>query len=593
MQSTQIDGNETIQSAFVGDAACKDCHSEIYEQYQLTGKGRSFRKPKEDILPFTLPSSLIYDKYTDLYYQVYWKADALWIHEFKLINRDTIHSRWQKADFIIGSGNQTMSFIYEENGYYYEMPVTWYAGKKIWDLSPGYEQGANSRFDRTVGHQCMHCHNSDVHFVPHSENKFLKVGLGISCESCHGPAGAHVAQMKSGQSNHSAIVSIKQLPIQAQIDVCRQCHLEGVTVEKSGKQTMDFRPGMLLSEVADVFIPTGTDKTDFGFASHAERLQMSACYINSANGITCTKCHSPHEKLPGNAFRFYNAACMSCHQESHKNCNLSQKSQSTESKGCIGCHMYKGGTSDIPHVSSTDHYIRKNPKPKPNIKSNNRSKIQLVSFTTDSVAPGILGKAYLEYFEKFDRDERYLQEVKQYLRQMHPEDRIKYHYLAGGMSDFSDLDTAHINNPLTWYYMATLTERTGFEGTSLIKRALKAAPYHLELMYLLATTLSDKNKQQEAKSIYKQLLQNKSTHYKAAGNLGYLLLQEYQYEESEKYLKASLQGNPNYLLARENLVNLYLQTGKKDQALKELDICLSLKPNHKPYLELRDIIAKQ
>jgi hypothetical protein len=65
MQSTQIDGNETIQSAFVGDAACKDCHSEIYEQYQLTGKGRSFRKPKEDILPFTLPSSLIYDKYTD------------------------------------------------------------------------------------------------------------------------------------------------------------------------------------------------------------------------------------------------------------------------------------------------------------------------------------------------------------------------------------------------------------------------------------------------------------------------------------------------------------------------------------------------
>jgi hypothetical protein len=57
------------------------------------------------------------------------------------------------------------ALIYETNGYFYEMPITWYVGKKIWDLSPGYEKGANSGFNRTIGQQCMDCHNSDFKFV--------------------------------------------------------------------------------------------------------------------------------------------------------------------------------------------------------------------------------------------------------------------------------------------------------------------------------------------------------------------------------------------------------------------------------------------
>ena len=135
--NTQISTIGELKSAYAGDAACIDCHRDIYDQYQLTGKGQSFRKPEKGILPFELPASVVYDTYSDLYYQAHWQKEGLWIHEYKLIKQDTIHSRWQKVDYIIGSGNQTMSFLYEEKGYFYEIPITWYAGKKLWDMSPG------------------------------------------------------------------------------------------------------------------------------------------------------------------------------------------------------------------------------------------------------------------------------------------------------------------------------------------------------------------------------------------------------------------------------------------------------------------------
>lgn len=579
---------------YVGSEACQDCHQAIYNDFIHTGKGRSFRKVGTTTLPFKLPSPFIHDTYSGLSYQVWGHADSLFVTEYKIIKGDTIHKRVQPIHYIIGSGNQTMSFLYEENHYFYEIPVTWYARKNFWDLSPGYEKGANTRFDRAVGNQCMHCHNSDVHFIPHSENRFEKVGNGLSCENCHGPASQHIELMKNNPKakNASGLVAIKQLPIQAQIDICRQCHLEGVTVNKPGKSVLDFKPGMLLSEVADIFIATGHNKSDFGFASHAERLQMSKCYQATPGGITCTKCHDPHKALPQNSLNFYNQSCITCHTGGHTSCSTPISRQQSEAGGCIGCHMYKGGTTDIPHVSSTDHFIRKKPKEKNNAKQPQKGIIQLVNFTADSVPPATMGRAYLEYFEAFSRDPAYLNKVQQYIKELPAEERVRYHYLAGGLSDFSDLDTSAIKNPLTWYYMSTLTERNGYDGLPLLHRATKAAPFHLELKYLYAATLSEKGNNLAAKQMYHELLSLKPYHHKAACNLGFIYLEEHNYTEAERYFKQSLLGNPNYLLARENLVNTYIKSGNLTAALRQLELCIELKPTYKPYQMLKSELYK-
>ncbi|MDX5443260.1 MAG: hypothetical protein LPJ89_05680, partial [Hymenobacteraceae bacterium] len=236
---------------YTGRGSCVSCHKEIHDDYLHTGKGRSFYLPSRSNIIEDFSKATVYDSYTNLGYRAFWRGNDMMIAEYRTRGRDTIHYREEKVDYIIGSGNQTRSYLLEQNGYFYEMPITWYVSKGIWDLSPGYEKGANSGFSRTIGQQCMDCHNSDYQFVDHSVNKFTSVGLGMSCEKCHGPGEAHIKAMEAGKAVAKGeidrtIVNPAKLPIQLQFDVCRQCHLEGITVPKAGKDPLNFRPGMAL-----------------------------------------------------------------------------------------------------------------------------------------------------------------------------------------------------------------------------------------------------------------------------------------------------------------------------------------------------------
>jgi len=81
-----------------------------------------------------------------------------------------------------------------ENGYLTQVPMTFYTQKGTWDLPPGFENGANSRFDRKIELECMSCHNGYPQMAEGSENKYDKVATGIDCERCHGPGEMHVKE---------------------------------------------------------------------------------------------------------------------------------------------------------------------------------------------------------------------------------------------------------------------------------------------------------------------------------------------------------------------------------------------------------------
>jgi Flp pilus assembly protein TadD len=581
---------------YTGIKSCVGCHQDIYKTFLETGKGRSFHLPSPDNIIENFKATPVYDKYSDLNYQAFWRGPEMYMAEFRLQGQDTVHYRAEKVEYVIGSGNQTRSYLYETNGYFYEMPLTWYVGKKIWDLSPGYEKGANSGFNRTIGQNCMECHNSDVHFVPNSVNKFTSVGMGMSCEKCHGPGEAHVKLMTAGskESIHKgidlSIVNPAKLPVQLQFDVCRQCHLEGLTVPKAGKDVLNFRPGMALAGFADVFVPVSNlQSPEFGFASHAERLQQSACFIKSGEKLTCNTCHNPHKTLKGNPVSFYNEKCLSCHQQ--KNLPEDHRTLKVDETNCVKCHMPKSGTTDIPHVSSTDHFIRKRPETQPITVSKNKL-VSFKSFTTKgdlTASDRSQVLANMIYFEQYEQKPEYLQRITSFQKSLNLNEQIKLAYLekSGPKLDWNSLKPAEITDPFSAFYLSQLYRNETQKAIAFAEKSTQLAPANLDFRFQLAELYDAFGQKQQAEENYKKVLELQPLYKKALLNLGFLYAENGDRQNAMLLTEKAILADPNYTRAYENRINLYLQAGQYDKGLKELNLLIKKFPQNGSYKELK------
>lgn len=574
---------------YVGAEACAPCHADIYHDFRQTGKGRAFGKPQPGTGPEQVGGahSVVYDRYSDRYYRAFWRGQEFCIAEWQLgaNGRDTTHYRVEKADYVIGSGNQTRSFLMARAGYFYEMPITWYSAKRIWDLSPGYEQGHNTGFARVVGQQCLNCHNSQNEFVPNSVNRFTSVGNGMSCESCHGPGAAHVRAMEQGRTTDTTrradrtIVNPKRLPVTAQLDVCRQCHLEGVTVERAGRRLTDYRPGMRLADFADVFIPArpGSDQTHFGFASHAERLQLSACFRGSAGKLTCTTCHNPHKPLGPQPMAAYNAQCQTCHRPDA--CDATHAARAQAGNNCVTCHMARSGTTDIPHVSSRDHLIRRrlgqDAAPKPETPKEQLVVLRSFEVSDDSAADERAhAVAAMLYFEQHDPNPEYLKAVRRAAEQLDFDHRVKYAWLArdpAAAPPLSGLTPEKVANPYTAYYVGQLLRAQGQSVGPWLSRAVALAPANADLRYEQAADLADAGNRPAAAQAYRELLKLQPWHKRALLNLGFLEMTQGNYAEALRLTREAKRQDPTYALAWENEANIELQQGHVPEALRLLD----------------------
>ncbi|GIV60596.1 MAG: cytochrome c [Rhodothermaceae bacterium] len=364
--------NHAPEAAYVGKEVCGTCHPDKYETFVRSQMGRSFK-------PATLQNSAadfenarpVYDPHNDLYYRPFHRGDSLYIMEYRLAGRDTVHKRIEKIDYIIGSGQHTNSHIMEVNGYLYQMPLTWYAQDGKWDLPPKFAGGNNARFSRPIPVQCMTCHNAMPGFVEGSENRFSHVPDGIDCERCHGPGSVHVEAMRAGRAVDvtreidRTIVNPAKLPVERQFDVCQRCHMQGAAVWK--QSPMAFRPGMRLADFENVFWPRFADSThQFIMASHPDRLKMSECFIQTQRrpdpdrgSLTCITCHDPHVPIETMEADHYNQVCQSCHTAPKAaTCSEDAAVRARAADNCAGCHMPVSGSIDIPHVRITDHFIR-------------------------------------------------------------------------------------------------------------------------------------------------------------------------------------------------------------------------------------------
>ena len=563
---------------------------------------------------------LVEDKEKNFFYYPFWEGDSFKIREFRLKGKDTIYSRTETINFIVGSGQHTNSHIFSENGFLFQAPLTYYTQKGKWDLPPGFDAGNNSRFSRKIGLECMSCHNAIPEFSLGSENHFDRVPGGIDCERCHGPGSIHVLQKQKGILVDTSsfidysIVNPGKLSLERQFDVCQRCHLQGNTVLKEGKSFFDFKPGMILSDVMAVFLPVYQDsKNDFIMASHVDRLKQSECFIKSfdpeksktdlrphKNSLTCVTCHDPHVSVKITEANVFNTVCNNCHggKPGLKLCTESESIRKLNEDNCNGCHMPKSGSIDIPHVSVTDHFIRK-PAQKVDI-GKVRTFLRLACINEPSPGVETRAKAFLQQFERFEKRGYYLDSAKSLLpvtAANNPEwaihASIHLLYLKNdfeGIISFANtignerlkksiLVQQSLDNRDAWtsYRLGEAFYSKGKfdEAYNYFNISCGLAPLVIDFAIKKGVTLILLKKPAEANSLLKKWLFMDAKNPVFLNNLGYsFLLLDQPAKALENYL-LSMALDPDYTAVLENLVGYYRFVGNKkeeDRYKRKLEI---------------------
>jgi len=597
--------------AYIGMETCKSCHSNVHETFQHTGMGQSFDKASPQKSKATYGDHvLVHDKNYDFFYKPYFRDSILYIMEFRLNGKDTVHKRIEQVDYIVGSGHHTNSHIIDINGYIFQAPITYYTQDKKWDMAPGYEK-ENLRFSRFLTTECLTCHNHYPTPAVGSINKYEQMPTGIECERCHGPGALHVKEKLAGNivdtSKHIdyTIVNPSDLPRDLQMDLCQRCHLQGLAVLEPGKTFFDFKPGMQLSEVMNVFLPRYTNSHEaFIMASQADRLRLSKCFSVSET-MTCLTCHHPHHSVQQSNKQTFNDACMTCHQkEKTTSCTETMTARSVVENNCVQCHMPPSGSIDIPHIRITDHniHIPENTLLANIVNDSEKDEIArflgLKMLTKEHPTNLDMARGYIAMHDKYVEAEAILDSAFYYLIQVKANNDIvfqtKVHYYFA-KSDLEPIIQLASKTPpqlvpdgWTAYRIGEAYFAAGNFQKSLLyyKQATRLMPLHLDFQEKLATNYLQLQYLPQAKKVLEFIISENPKREAALSNLGYVYALQGQFNQAITYYQQALQLNPDHQQTLINEAALYLHLKDKSKAIQLLQRLIKINPEHPQALQL-------
>jgi predicted CXXCH cytochrome family protein len=569
---------------YVGDKVCAGCHQAEAATYQRHSMGRSMALigeviGREDYGPATKNP---YERFG--YRFLVERSDAQVFHELILCDeqgKELIRQK-QPVSYVVGSGERGRAYLVELDGRLYQSPINWFSRARRWDMAPNASGARQNDFFGPITRQCVFCHAGRAEPIETAVNRYttpvFKDHPAIGCERCHGPGELHArrqAELKSAEGPDETIVNPARLEPALREAVCQQCHLQGeVRVERRGRGTFDYRPGLPLQEFWSVFVRAPAPD-DLQLVGQVEQMVESRCYRASSGALGCISCHDPHV-LPEPEVRVahYRQRCLACHER--VGCKLSQgERQSTNGDNCIACHMPRIRPGDVAHTAVTDHrLLRRQALPSRNPGRARRSLITgiaLASFFAEDDRPpdgGLLRDLAVA-----------LLEARASANDRSPMARIALPYLDVALGTApDDLRALEARGEA----LQLLGRRE--EALAAFELVLRLVPDH-EASLRAAANLSDVlQRPQTALTYWRQAQALDRWSADTCFGLAKHWARQRDWEQALDECKATLRLAPAHLEARMLLVRCAIQSGNRDLARKELTVLLAQDPPQKEQL---------
>jgi predicted CXXCH cytochrome family protein len=577
--------NVAPEVQYVGDERCAACHQDIAASYAHHPMGRSL-VPAADLAGRQDYAPDTNNPFTALgrRFEVDRQAERVW-HRQSLpaeAGRPAVELA-HEVHWVIGSGAKGYSYLTERDGYLLQTPISWYAQKRRWDLSPGFVPSALA--GRVVSASCLFCHANRVRQDPAYPDRFTPPvfeGHAIGCERCHGPGELHVR----GDLDHT-IVNPARLPPPLCDAVCEQCHLEGeARLLRSGRGLFDYRPGLPLADFWAVLVPARESGEDAKAVNHVEQMYQSKCFQRPVGALKlgCITCHDPHVQVgPAERDAHYRAACLKCHDEATPARRASEGNSSPRSPfglvcseplprrrqangdSCIACHMPRYASSDIAHTASTDHRITRGPVDRP------------------GTATDLEGARFVDFYEgRFPRGDPEAERTLG-LGLVKMMDAGMLRPERHGERALRVLESALARQPQDAEVRAgrvqalMLLDRPS-EALAAARSALARRPGDWRLLAAAARAAQAEGDTDLALDSWRRAVESNPTVPDYQVSLVGLLLRTGQRDEARERCRALLQLDPFNVSGRQAWVGLLLQEGNRAEARREFDIIRRLRP---------------
>lgn len=320
---------------YVGPDACAACHAERAAEFRTSRHFWACSLPDGETMPaaFSSKDAAYVTREPSLRFEMTRSGDDF----FETAIRESASGEQRtssRIDFVYGAGAATDEVYLTWHGdRLYELPIAWLHPQKDWGASEFDRYGAGD-FSRELTPRCLECHNTWFEHSPGTLNQYKRDDfiLGVTCETCHGPARDHVAfhEANPRAAAGESIVQPGRLSRELQMDLCASCHSNAL---KHRGPAFSYRPGKPL----DACYRTVASKypEDDHVANQTKYLRESKCFQKSET-LTCTTCHDPHRskiRTPGVS----QSACLNCHQAA--DCDERHRLPNGVRNDCVGCHM--------------------------------------------------------------------------------------------------------------------------------------------------------------------------------------------------------------------------------------------------------------
>jgi tetratricopeptide (TPR) repeat protein len=272
-------------------------------------------------------------------------------------------------------------------------------------------------------------------------------------------------------------------------------------------------------------------------------------------------------------------------------------------KNCVGCHMPASGSTDIPHVTVHDHYIRKpiTKKEKDKIKTF----LGLYSINEEDPSPLTKAKAYIQQYAKFDPNPDYLATAASLLREVESRGKIKAlsvwielyfirqnfkaidslvkkegeNFLSKGLFKHKSYDNA---DAWACYHIGEACFYTGQIQKSVkwFKQAVDLAGFNLDFRNKLGNALASAGDMKGAEEQFYFIMLENPKYVAAYSNLGFIKLKQGFAQEALRLYKIGEKLDPDNEALLLNLAAFYALNKNKKQAVAYLNRILRKNPRN-------------